>query len=151
MLAVLITLKPGRWHKSIDCQKANVEIAVLPVMDVKSWWNSTLELLEQDYRVRGFTLEWLKHRKYTVQQPLFTIQDEWNIVKYVMEVIRPCRYSTLWMSKWHMVTLHHVITIYNDMCDYMDGVMRTLAKKKTQWKEDLYFAVKLTHQKLSKY
>jgi hypothetical protein len=33
----------------------------------------------------------------------------------------------------------------------MDGVMRALAKKKTQWKEDLYFAVKCAQQKLSKY
>jgi hypothetical protein len=33
----------------------------------------------------------------------------------------------------------------------MDGMMRALAKKKTQWKEDLFFAVKFTWQKLSKY
>jgi hypothetical protein len=33
----------------------------------------------------------------------------------------------------------------------MDGVMRAMAKKKTQWKEDLFFAVKLARQKLSKY
>jgi len=33
----------------------------------------------------------------------------------------------------------------------MDGVMRALAKKKTPWKEDLFFAVKLARQKLSKY
>jgi len=32
----------------------------------------------------------------------------------------------------------------------MDGVLRALAKKKTQWKEDLYFAVKFAPQKLSK-
>jgi hypothetical protein len=37
------------------------------------------------------------------------------------------------------------------MFDHMDGVMRGLAKKKTQWKEDLFFAVKLARQKLSKY
>jgi hypothetical protein len=37
------------------------------------------------------------------------------------------------------------------MFDHMDGVMRALAKKKTQWKEDLFFAVKLARQKLSKY
>ena len=55
------------------------------------------------------------------------------------------------MSKRHTVTLHHVITVYNDMFDHMDGVMRALAKKKTQWKEDLFFAVKLARQKLSKY
>jgi len=37
------------------------------------------------------------------------------------------------------------------MFDQMDGVMRALAKKTTQWKEDLFFAVKLVQQKLSKY
>jgi len=37
------------------------------------------------------------------------------------------------------------------MFDYMDGVMQALAKKKTRWKEDLYFAVKFAWQKLSKY
>jgi len=74
-----------------------------------------------------------------------------EIVKYVLEVLRPFRYWTLWMSKTHTVTLHHVITAYNDMFDHMDGIMRALAKKKTQLKEDLFFAVKLARQKLSKY
>jgi len=37
------------------------------------------------------------------------------------------------------------------MLDYMDGVLRALAKKKTQWKEDWYFAVTFARQKLSKY
>jgi hypothetical protein len=36
------------------------------------------------------------------------------------------------------------------MFNHMDGVMRALAKKKTQWKEDLLFAEKLAQQKLSK-
>jgi len=66
------------------------------------------------------------------------IQDKWTIVKYVMEVLRPFRYWTLWMSKRHTVTLHHVITVYNDMFDQMDDAMRALAQKKTQRKEDLF-------------
>jgi len=33
----------------------------------------------------------------------------------------------------------------------MAGVMRALAKKKTPWKEDLFFAVKFAWQKLYKY
>jgi len=37
------------------------------------------------------------------------------------------------------------------MFDHMNGVMQGLAKKKTQWMEDLYFAVKVAPQKLSKY
>jgi len=151
MLAVLITPTPGRRNDFIDCQKAKVRIAVLPVMDVKTCWNSTLELLEHTYQSREFTREWLQNPKYSEYRPLFTTQDEWTIVKYVMEVLRPFRYWTLGMSKRHTVTLHHVITVYNDMFDHMDGVMRALAKKKTQWKEDLFFAVKLAQQKLSKY
>ena len=55
------------------------------------------------------------------------------------------------MPKRHTVTLHHIITVYNDMFNHMDGVMQALAKKKTQSKEDLFFAVKLAQQKISKY
>jgi hypothetical protein len=54
------------------------------------------------------------------------------------------------MSKRQTVTLHHVITVYNYMFDHMDGVMRALAKIKTQWREDLIFALKLARQKHSK-
>jgi len=151
MLAVLIKRTPGRRNEFIDCQKPKVRIAVLPIMDVKTRWNSTLQLLERAYHLREFTREWLQYPKYSEYRPLFTTQDEWTIVKYVMEVWRPFRYWTLWMSKRHTVTLHRVITVYNDMFDHMDGVMRALAKKKTQWKEDLFFAVKLARQKLSKY
>jgi hypothetical protein len=55
------------------------------------------------------------------------------------------------MSKRHTVTLHHVITIYNDMFDHMDGVLRALAKKKTEWKRDIYFALRSARTKLTKY
>ena len=55
------------------------------------------------------------------------------------------------MSQRQTVTLHHVITVYNDMFDHMDGVMRALAKTKSPWKEDLFFAMKLARKKLSKY
>jgi len=47
------------------------------------------------------------------------------------------------MSNRHTVTLHHVFTVYNDMFDHIDGVMRALAKKKTPWKVDLFVTVKL--------
>jgi len=151
MLAVLITLTPGRRIKFVDCQKAEVSIGVLPIMDVKTRWNSTLELIEPTYRLREFTREWLQNPKYAEYRPLFTTQDERTIVKYVMDVFRPFRYSTLWMLMWHTVTLHDVITVYNDMFDHMEGVMRALAKKKTPWKEDMFFAVKLVRQQLSKY
>jgi hypothetical protein len=55
------------------------------------------------------------------------------------------------MSTRHTVTLHHIITVYNDMFHHMDGVMRAVPKNKTQWKEDFFCTVKLARQKLSKY
>jgi len=151
MLAVIITLTPGRRNKFIDCQKAIVRIAVLPIMDVKARWNSTLELVKWASRLHEFPREWLNIPKYSDYRPLFTPHDEWTIVKYAMEVLQLLWYWTLWMSKRHTVTLHHVSTVYNDMFDHMDGVMRALAERMTPWKEYLFFAVNLARQKLSKY
>jgi len=54
------------------------------------------------------------------------------------------------MPKWHTVTLHHVITVYNDIFNHMEGVLQALAKKNTEWKEDLFFALKFAWQKMSK-
>jgi len=68
-----------------------------------------------------------------------------------MEVLQRFRYRTVWMSKRHTVTIREVITVYNDMFDHMDGMIQALANKKTQWKKDLFFAVKCAWQKLSKY
>jgi hypothetical protein len=65
MLAVLITLTPGHRNEFIDCQKANGRIAVLPIMDVQTCCNSTLELLERAYHLREFTRELVKKPKYT--------------------------------------------------------------------------------------
>ena len=45
MLAVLITLTTGRRNEFINSQEAKVSIAVLPILDVKTRWNSTLQLL----------------------------------------------------------------------------------------------------------
>jgi hypothetical protein len=59
MLAVLITLTPGHRNEFLDCQKAKVRIAVLPIMDVKTRWNSTLELLQRAFRLPEFTHKWL--------------------------------------------------------------------------------------------
>ena len=138
-------LKPGCRKECIDCQKAMVRIAVLPIMDVQTRWNSTIELLGPAYRVREFTPGWLKNPKYCDYRWLFTRHHEWTIINYIMKVLRPFQYWTLWMSKWHMVTLRHVITLFNDMFNHMDGIMRALVKKKNQRKEDVYFPISVSN------
>jgi hypothetical protein len=123
MLVILNTLTSGRRNELIDFPKANVRIAVLPVMDVKTRWKSSLELLKRTYSFQEFTCEWLQNPKYAEYRALFTTQDEWTIVKYVLEALRPFQYWTLWKSKRHTVTLHHIIKVYNHMINHMDGVM----------------------------
>jgi len=43
----------------LDSQKATVHITVLPILDVKTRWHWTLELLVRAHRLREFTCEWL--------------------------------------------------------------------------------------------
>jgi len=128
---VLITLTPGRRNEFIHCQMALVRIALPPILDVNTWWNSTLYLLKRPHGLREFTREWLQNPNYTDYWPLVTTQDECTMVKCAMQVWGPFRYWTVWMSKKHTVTFHHVITVYNDMFDHIDGVMRALANKMT--------------------
>jgi hypothetical protein len=123
MLAVFITLTPGRQNEFIDCQKDNIRIAVLPILDVKTKWNSTMEFLERACQLQEFTHVWLQNPKYSNFQPLIRTNHKGTIVQYVMEVVWLFQYWTLGMSIWHTVTLHHVITVYNHMFDRMDVVM----------------------------
>jgi hypothetical protein len=54
------------------------------------------------------------------------------------------------MLTTHTITLHHIITVYNNIDDHTDCVIRVLPYKKTPWNEDLFFAAKLSQRKLSK-
>jgi len=77
--------------------------------------------------------------------------DEWIFVKYIKETLMAGWYWTLWMSKWLTVPPHHVRILFNGLFHHQDAVMQPPPKKKTQWEDDLYFAVKFARQKLLKY
>ena len=121
---------------------------VLHIKNVKRHCHLPLELLVRAYQLWQFTCKWLQSPKYGDSQPLLTTQDEWTLVKYVMAVLRPFTSWTLWMSKSHLVTLHHISSVYNDSFNHVDGVLHALAKKMTPWMQGLNFAVKLAWQKL---
>jgi len=144
-------LTPGLRKEFIDCRKSEVGIVVLLIMYLKTCRNFTMELLECAYRLREFTCLCLQNPVYREYQPLFTRWDEWIIVKYITEHLGWLQWLTLWMSKWHMITFHHVITVYNAMLDHIAGVMIAVGRKKTPCQNDLFFAVMLAQQKMSKY
>jgi len=64
---------------------------------------------------------------------------------------RPFRYWTLWISKRHIVTLHHIIKVNNNRFKYMDGDMPVMANMKTQWKQGWFITEMLAEHKMSKY
>ena len=88
MLAELSMLTPGCQNEFIHYQKAKVVIAVLAIMEVKTRWNSTLEMFQRVYQSQEFSREWLKNQKYSDYWPLFTTEDKLTVIKYVMEVLR---------------------------------------------------------------
>jgi hypothetical protein len=76
MHAVLIMQTPGGQNEFIDCQNAKFHITELSIMDVKSGWNPTLELLKHTYRLWELTPLGLQNLKFSNYQPLCTTQDE---------------------------------------------------------------------------
>jgi len=88
------------------------------------------------------------NRQFNVFRWLLTIQNDSTISMRVIEVLRAFRYWTLWMSKWYTVTLYDIHTVYKDMFDQTDGIMRAVARKKPQFKADSYFALKVVRQKM---
>jgi len=94
-----------------------------PDYECEDTWELNTGVAPECLPITGIHTRVATKSKYTDYRPLFTTQDEWTIVRYVMDVLRPFRYWTLWMSKRHTVTLHHVITVYNDLFDHIDGMM----------------------------
>lgn len=42
----------------------------------------------------------------------------------------------------HRVTFNHVMTVYHDVLDHIDGDVSSVSKKNVLWHETLYFDVK---------
>ena len=148
-MAVVVNGSPTRRNNYLEIQKGAEQIAVTLILDVKTRWNSTLAMLERAYRLKTYTYRWLI--QYPQYKSLFTTEEEWRAVEYVLQVLLPFRYWTLWMSKRRTITLHRVIVIYNHMFDHMDSVLKALSKKKIQWKRDIHRAVRCARTKLRKY
>ena len=148
-MAVVVNSSPKRRDEFLETQRGKELIAVTLILDVKTRWNSTLAMLERAYRLRPYIRCWL--RQYPQFTSLYTTEEEWKAVEYVLQVLLPFRYWTLWMSKRQSITLHRVITIYNDMFDHMESVLKALAKKRTQWKKDIHKAVRAGRAKLREY
>lgn len=148
-----VNSSPQRRAKFLALQKGRELYAVCPILDVQTRWNSTLVMLQRAYRLKSYTAQWLQNLepKDHHLRVLHTTPQEWVALEYLMTILEPMQYWTLAMSKRRDITLHLVITLYNDMFNHFDRVISTLSHKRAEWKQDLKNATAAASSKLSAY
>jgi len=72
-------------------------------------------------------------------------------VEYILEVLAPIRFWTLWMSKSHNVTIHRVFEVYQNIFDHIDDQREKLSNKRMRWKMDIRFALDKSLDKAKAY
>ena len=134
-MSIATGASPQRRQHFIQIQNDRVKIPTTLLYDVKTRWNSTLNMLERSVRLREFTKDWLQ--TYSEFVPLWSTPEEWKQVEYILEVLQPIRFWTLWMSKTRGVTIHRVFQVYQDIFDHLEMQIVKLERKRMQWKVDI--------------
>ena len=134
-MSIAVGASPQRRQYFIEIQNNRVKIPTTLLYDFKTRWNSTLNMLERSVRLREFTKDWLEtYAKFT---PHWSTPEEWRQIEYILEVLQPIRFWTLWMSKTRGVTIHRVFQVYQDIFDYLEMQISKLEWKWMQWKVDI--------------
>ena len=99
--------------------------------------------------MKDFTREWIK--EYQAFAPLWSTPCEWKQVEYILQVLEPIRFCTLWMSKTRGPTIHRVFQVYDTIFDHLDNQITNLEKKRMRWKVDIREALEKARAKAAKY
>ena len=96
-MSIAVGTSPQRRQHFIEIQNNRVKVPTTLLYDVKTRWNSTLNMLERSVSLREFTKDWLQ--TYAVFTPLWSTLEEWRQIKYILEVLQPIRFWTLFDVK----------------------------------------------------
>jgi len=92
-MSIAIGASPQRCQHFIETQNNSVKIPTTLLYDVKTRWNSTLNMLERSVRLREFTKDLLQ--TYAEFTPLWSTPEEWRQIEDMLEVLQPIRFWTL--------------------------------------------------------
>jgi len=92
-------------------------------------------MLERSVPLREFAKDWLQ--TYAEFTPPGSTPEEWRQIEYILEILQPIRFWTLWMSKRRSVTIYRVFQVYQDIFDHLEMQISKLERKRMQWKVDI--------------
>jgi len=134
-MRIAVGTSPQRGQHFMEIQNNGVKIFTRLLYDVRRRWNSTLNMLERSVRLREFTKDWLQ--TWVEFPPLWSTPEVWRQIEYILEVLQPIQFWTLWMSKTRGVTIDLVFQVYQDIFDHLEMQISTLEWKRMQWKPDI--------------
>jgi len=134
-MSITVGASPQRRQHFIRIQNKGVKISTTLLYDVKTRWNSTLNLLERSVGLEECTKDCLE--TYAEFTPLGSTPEEWRQIEYSLVVLQPIRFWTLWMSKTCSVTIHRVFQVYQDIFDHLKMQISKLEQKRMKWKVDI--------------
>jgi hypothetical protein len=76
---------------------------------------------------------------------------EWRQVDYLVELLHPFAKYTAAIGATNGPTVHQVLDVYNDLFDHLDEQEAKLARKRIQWKVQMWAGIREAHKKLSEY
>jgi len=148
-MSIAVGASPQRGQHFIEIQNNRVKIPTTLLYDVQTQWNSTLNMLARSVRLQEFTKDWLQ--TYAEFTPLWSTPEEWRQIEYILEVLQPIQFWTLWMSKIRGVTIHRVFQVYQDIFDHLEMQISRLERKRMQWKVDIHEALVKVKLKAASY
>jgi hypothetical protein len=126
-------------------------IPVRMIQDVRTRWNSTVQMLQRAIRLRYAIRDWLKEEKYREFRHLYPTTEEWEQIEYLITILAPFLSMTNVVSTSNSVTISFAFIIYNAIFTRLENIQKLLRRKKNPWKLALIDLIEPALNKLRKY
>ena len=103
--------------------------------DVKTRWNSTLEMLERALAMKVYIRHWVV--EFPQYAPVLLTEDEWIIIGQVMAVLAPFRLCTLWAQTTKSITIHRSLDIYALLVTHIEAQIPKVPADGLPWERAL--------------